>query len=209
MKNIHPLKAARRKKQRMQRLSVEQTFCWACGCTDPFVLRRVTYSFLEKHHVLGRANDSDLTVPLCFNCHALITEGLFQAGVTMERESDPTKFALNLLKGFAVHFEMLTQSCQQAVSGIQGRANPLRKLTVVYHPPDLMTTIILMAWPVWKQFSGRVPKRALLKLEQYGDWPPGLAVAAMERIGGDRELQCDLEKFAVRSQARICAPKNP
>ncbi len=74
------------------------------------VLRPVTRRFLEAHHVLGLANDPDLTLALCFNCHALITEWLHQAGVSMTRESDPIKFASNVFQGLAVHHRMLSEA---------------------------------------------------------------------------------------------------
>jgi hypothetical protein len=75
------------------------------------VLRPVTRSFLEEHHVVGIANDSELTLALCYNCHALITEHLYQAGVTMKREPNPLKFAANIFRALGVHFRMLSEAC--------------------------------------------------------------------------------------------------
>jgi hypothetical protein len=37
--------------------------------------------FLDDHHVCGRANDDALTVPVCRNCHAILTEGQRTAGL--------------------------------------------------------------------------------------------------------------------------------
>ncbi len=75
------------------------------------LLRRVTKRFLELHHVVGRKNDRSFTLALCFNCHALVTENLRGAGVTMERERDPRKFAQNVFRALAVHHQMLSNAC--------------------------------------------------------------------------------------------------
>lgn len=75
------------------------------------LLRRVTRRFLELHHVVSRYRDKALTLALCFNCHALVTENLHQAGVSMTRESDPVKFAQSTFRAMAVHHEMLRDAC--------------------------------------------------------------------------------------------------
>jgi hypothetical protein len=110
MKNVHPLRAARRKAQRLEKLGGEHPFCLHCGCSEPMLLRPVTRCFLEEHHVVGFANDPDLTLALCFNCHALITEGLLQAGVSMTKQSDPIKFACVVFRALAVHFRALSEA---------------------------------------------------------------------------------------------------
>ena len=74
------------------------------------LLRPVARRFLEEHHVVGRANDADLVLALCFNCHALVTENLLQAGVTMKREPDLRKFTKNVFRALAVHFRMLSEA---------------------------------------------------------------------------------------------------
>ena len=74
-------------------------------------LRPVTRRFLEEHYLVGRANDATLTLALCFNCHALATEGLLQAGVSMKRERNPTKFARLIFYALAVHLKMLSDAC--------------------------------------------------------------------------------------------------
>lgn len=48
---------------------------------------------------------------LCLNCHALIPEGLLQAGISMKRESDPILFAQIVLRTLAVHLRMLSDAC--------------------------------------------------------------------------------------------------
>jgi hypothetical protein len=121
MKNVHPLRAARRKTQRLAKLLVksgDRPICLFCGCSEPMLLRRITREFFQKHrrffeehHVFGWMIDSITTLALCFNCHALITEGLLQAGVTMTRDPDPVRFAQNLLRTMAVHHRTLSDAC--------------------------------------------------------------------------------------------------
>jgi hypothetical protein len=89
MKNIHPLKAAKRSTRRLAKLLVkpgEHAVCLFCACSEPMLLRPLTKDlfekhrrFFEEHRVFGWMLDSDTTLALCFNCHALITEGLLQA----------------------------------------------------------------------------------------------------------------------------------
>jgi len=55
--------------------------CGLCGYRNPDALVRVNRTLLEAHHVFGRANDAELTVPLCRNCHAETTEAQLAAGV--------------------------------------------------------------------------------------------------------------------------------
>jgi hypothetical protein len=77
------------------------------------LLRPVARRFLELHHVVSRHRDSTLTLALCFNCHALVTENLHKAGVTMTREADPLKFAQSTFRALAVHHEMLRDACRR------------------------------------------------------------------------------------------------
>jgi hypothetical protein len=110
MKNVHPLVTERRKVRRIGKLGSGNAICLFCGCAEPMLLRPVTRRFLEEHHVVGWEHDNELTLALCFNCHALVTERLLQAGVSMKRESDPLEFACLLCSALAVHFQMLSEA---------------------------------------------------------------------------------------------------
>ncbi len=121
MKNVHPLRAARRQAERLKKLLAklgDHPICLFCGCSEPMHLRRITKKFFKKHkrffeehHIFGWMLDSVTTLALCFNCHALITEGLLQAGITMKREPDRIKFAQVVLRTLAVHLRMLSDAC--------------------------------------------------------------------------------------------------
>jgi hypothetical protein len=120
LKNVRPLSAARRKAQRLQKLGSERPFCLLCGSREPMVLRTVTRRFLEDHHILGRAREPHLTLSLCFNCHALVTEGLLQAGVGMERESDPRKFTSSVFRALSVHHRALSDAFWRMADWVDG-----------------------------------------------------------------------------------------
>ena len=121
MKNVYPLKAAKRKTKRLNKLLAklgDHPVCLFCGCSEPMLLRPITREFFEKHqrffeehHVFGWMIDSVTTLALCFNCHALITEKLLQAGIAMQRESNPIRFARVVLRTLAVHLRMLSDAC--------------------------------------------------------------------------------------------------
>jgi hypothetical protein len=121
MKNVNPLRTARRKAQRLAKLFAkpgDHPICLGCGCSEPMLLRPITKRvfekhrrFFEEHHVFGWRHDSITTLALCFNCHALVTEGLLQAGVTMKREPNPLKFAITVFRAMGVHHRMLSDAC--------------------------------------------------------------------------------------------------
>ena len=49
------------------------------------------------HHVAGRRNDPDLTVPLCLNCHAAQHESMLTGGVQLRDDTTPTATMLDRL----------------------------------------------------------------------------------------------------------------
>jgi hypothetical protein len=77
-----PIKTAARRARREQRLGSDAA-CTLCGLTTPDALIAVRRALLEVHHVCGRANDADLTVPVCRNCHAVLTEGQRASSVSL------------------------------------------------------------------------------------------------------------------------------
>ena len=111
MKNIHPLRTALRKARRLEALGESEPMCIVCGREDPMQLRPEKRTLLEQHHPLGKSNDPDLTVPLCLNCHAEVTERLRQAGVSMDRQKQPISFASHVFRAFSVHFRLLSEAC--------------------------------------------------------------------------------------------------
>lgn len=76
----NPIRNDARKAQRGRSLGAHAA-CALCGYANPEALIRVRRSLLEHHHVCAKANDPELTVVLCRNCHAEVTEGQRVAGV--------------------------------------------------------------------------------------------------------------------------------
>jgi hypothetical protein len=67
---------------------------------------------------------------------------------------------------------------------------------------DLIFTIIFqMALPLWERYEGAVPSDELRKLEEGGDWPRGLAAAAMNRLNRDKNLRAQLRAFCERERS--------
>jgi hypothetical protein len=55
---------------------------------------------------------------------------------------------------------------------------------------SILTSLILTrALPVWHLYKGAVPAEVLNQLDRRGDWPLGVAGAAMERLSRDPELR--------------------
>lgn len=123
MKDQLPIRTARRKAQREERLGSD-SFCFLCGYGCLESLTRVTQQWLEakgftraqlarlleNHHIAGEAHDPSLLVTLCLNCHREITEGLAREGVSMHPEKDLHKLIASVLRGSAVLFEFMAKS---------------------------------------------------------------------------------------------------
>jgi hypothetical protein len=81
---IDPLANETRRAKREQLLG-EDAACVMCGLANIDSLTLVERSLLEAHHLVGRANDGELTAPLCRNHHAEITEGYRDVGVPLNQ----------------------------------------------------------------------------------------------------------------------------
>lgn len=87
--------------------------CALCGEHDSEVLRRPSArgpkSLLEVHHVLGRANDDELTIVLCLNCHRRASAGMDFAGVGSDPSGDNDRIArlVSVLRAIATFLQQL------------------------------------------------------------------------------------------------------
>jgi hypothetical protein len=113
MRDEKPIRTARRKLRRLTRLGSNHPICFRCSIAEVAVLVPVSKRFLEDHHVVGESHDPILTVPLCRNCHYLATENLLLSDVSMLPEPNPVKRVAIILRGLAVHFEMLAEACRR------------------------------------------------------------------------------------------------
>lgn len=91
--------------------------CVLCGERDREVCRErpassVPASVLEVHHLGGRANDADMTVVLCLNCHRRMSDRMPLYGVDLG--PDPNRSTaerlVGVLRGLAVFFEQLARA---------------------------------------------------------------------------------------------------
>lgn len=105
--------AVRRAKQ--ERRVGDDAVCVLCGYAEPEGLRRVPMgqltktvrSVIEEHHVVGRANDPTLTVPLCLRCHAESTEQLRRVEASMQPPRTLLDRLIAILRALAAFFMTL------------------------------------------------------------------------------------------------------
>jgi hypothetical protein len=116
MGNPHPLGLDLLRNRATQRLPADAA-CVLCGERDREVLAKraassVPASVLEVHHVGGRANDPDMTVVLCLNCHRRMSARMPLYGVDLG--PDPNRSSaerlVGVLRGLAVFFEQLARA---------------------------------------------------------------------------------------------------
>jgi hypothetical protein len=105
VKDENPIKTARRGLRRK-----EQDRCLLCG-------RKIQ---IEQHHVAGRNHDSEFTSPLCQPCHALATENLRRADVSMRYEPNAVQRTRKALKGTVVFLRMLTEALLRWAESLNG-----------------------------------------------------------------------------------------
>ena len=77
-----------RKLRRARRLGPGAA-CVICGEANRDQLKRMSRSLLERHHLAGRANDPELTVVVCLNHHARLSEAQRDSGVDLHE--DPSR----------------------------------------------------------------------------------------------------------------------
>lgn len=107
-----PMNSAARHARRHRRFGPDAA-CVRCGITTPETLVPVKRRFLEDHHVCGHANDESLTVPVCRNCHAILTEAQHAAGVVFQA---PPTILHQLASALASLFAMLHDLSERGMS---------------------------------------------------------------------------------------------
>lgn len=99
------------RRTRRSRALGQDAQCLLCGYDDPASLIVVNRSLLEAHHVAGKRNDPSLTVDLCRNCHAEVTEGGRDLGLRLRRPANASERAQGLLRGLAAFLPRLGETC--------------------------------------------------------------------------------------------------
>jgi hypothetical protein len=109
---------------RQQRRVGPNAACVMCGITNPEQLRLVRRTLVEQHHVLGKAHDEALMVPLCLNHHAQLTEDQRSRGVRLQNAATFPERLEAMLRGLAAFFERLAERfhnwADQLLAFIQG-----------------------------------------------------------------------------------------
>lgn len=121
----NPIKTDVRRRKRQDRFDNADPRCIFCGYPEIEALTAVTLEWLkshgscvpkaltELHHVVGKKHDSDLVVPLCLNCHRLVTEDLARAGISMHPERDSKTLVALMLDALASFFELLVAALRR------------------------------------------------------------------------------------------------
>ena len=106
-----PLGNRNRRAQRARQLP-PSAVCVSCGQDNPEILRSAKRTVLNLHEPAGKANDPDLWVVLCLNCHELNTVRQPGFGVDLRRDparSMPERLE-SVLRGLATFFELLVHA---------------------------------------------------------------------------------------------------
>src|SRR5688500_19247853 len=103
-----PIKTAAREARRARTLG-EGATCLRCGMTNLAALVEGAANLLEDHHVVGRRHDAGLTIPLCRNCHAILTEDNRCSGADMRQQPSLLERIVNVLRALGAFFNDLAQ----------------------------------------------------------------------------------------------------
>ena len=94
------------------------TECRACGERELAALTKVSRQFLEDHHVVGIANDGDLTITLCLNCHRKVTEKMLEVGAPTADPRSCLDRTEAFLRGLAAFFAFLAEKLLEWADGL-------------------------------------------------------------------------------------------
>lgn len=126
--SINPITTAARLARRDRRFDGPAA-CVRCGISEPETLVPVRRSLLEAHHVCGRANDGALTVPVCRNCHAVLTEGQRAAGVTFAL---PPTLLHQIAAALESFFAFLYELCERGMDWVAALSGLIENLDSDY-----------------------------------------------------------------------------
>ena len=109
-----PIRTGTRRMYRDRRFGTDAA-CVRCGVTTPETLVPVHRALLEAHHVCTRANDEGLTVPVCRNCHAILTERQQASGVTF---AAPPTLLHQIAAALESFFTFLYEMCERGMDWV-------------------------------------------------------------------------------------------
>ncbi len=106
----NPVQNDARRARREEQLGPDAV-CVLCGEPDLSALMSVERVLIEQHHALNRAYESAVTVPLCRNCHAKVTEQLQAAGVPNRPPPSLLERLAAILRALGLFFRSLGDAC--------------------------------------------------------------------------------------------------
>jgi 5-methylcytosine-specific restriction endonuclease McrA len=112
MKNIHPLRAQRRRARRQALLGVQNPCCAICG--------ENAIECLEVHEIAGYRRDRETQTILCRNCHRKQTVRLLDAGIDMIREEDAIQPTSQWMRANAVFLHHLAEGWEMQAKSLRG-----------------------------------------------------------------------------------------
>ncbi|HLY23524.1 MAG TPA: hypothetical protein VKT83_13755 [bacterium] len=106
-----PRKRITRHERKRQHLGSSAPTCLSCGCIAVEMLFAVRACelprwFLEKHHLAGRVA-ANMTVVLCRNCHAVVSDRQYDHDARLRCPSTGQERLAALLQGLADWFQVL------------------------------------------------------------------------------------------------------
>lgn len=114
-----PTRTAAREARRRKLLGPDAS-CALCGVRWLEMLRNACAGLLEKHHVLGRAHDPELTIVLCHNCHTRATEAQRRGEVPMKPQSNVIDRAIAALKSLEAFLEAALDALARWIADLEG-----------------------------------------------------------------------------------------
>jgi len=120
MKNVHPLRAERRRQRRIAALKAENPCCPLCG--------ESAIECLEVHEIAGFRRDADSQVIVCRNCHRKLTSSLLDAGIPMVRESCPRERTALCLHALAVTMHAEADALERWANSLRSISRESKRL---------------------------------------------------------------------------------
>jgi hypothetical protein len=111
------IRRERRRQAAIERLGTNKPACVHCGQNDPRVL--------EKHHLEGQAF-GDTLVPVCRNCHRVLSDLQKDHPDKITEIPDPLELIAHLLLGLADLFELLVDKFREFAAYLIELADPNR-----------------------------------------------------------------------------------
>ena len=122
-----PIPTAARLTKRKAYLGPEPHICILCGYINPWGLVKVFKTLLELHHVVFKGFDPLLTVLLCRNCHAEVTEDLRRVGQTNANENNAVLRVALMIEALSVFLEALVPALRRWAGLLRNSQNMEKK----------------------------------------------------------------------------------